>query len=147
MGIFASTDYLDRYGMPTERLQLRQHRLIGYVGELIYAPELDYVPLIDKELEPSLTSSNLMAQLRMTASGHGVCVLPCFMAEGDPRLVRVMRAEFSLIRSFWLIVHSDIRDLARVRVTSDFIAQEIRANRRLFLPRAQGGDEALAVIA
>ncbi len=148
LGLFASRDYLDRHGTPTERLQLRQHRLIGYVGELIYAPELDYVPLIDKELEPSLTSSNLMAQLRMTASGHGICVLPCFMAEGDARLIRVMRAEFSLIRSFWLIVHSDIRDLARVRVTSDFIAQEMRAHRRLFLPAPpDGGEEPLAAIA
>jgi DNA-binding transcriptional LysR family regulator len=89
-----------------------------------------------------------MAQLRMTASGHGVCVLPCFMAAGDPRLVRVMGAEFSLIRSFWLIVHSDIRDLARVRVTSDFIAQEMRANRRLFLPSTlSSGDEPFAAIA
>jgi DNA-binding transcriptional LysR family regulator len=135
LGLFASADYLERMGTPQDRGQLRRHRLIGYVSELIYTPELDYVPLIDKELEPSLTSSNLTAQLRMTASGHGICVLPCFMAAGDPRLLRVMGEDFSLIRSFWLIIHSDIRDLARVRVTSEFIAQEIRANRRLFLPR------------
>ncbi len=32
------------------------------------------------------------------------------------------------------IVHSDMRDLARVRVTSDFIVDQIRGTRQRFLP-------------
>jgi hypothetical protein len=38
------------------------------------------------------------------------------------------------IRSFWLIVHADMRDLARVRFCSEFIAEEVRAQRKLFQP-------------
>jgi hypothetical protein len=32
------------------------------------------------------------------------------------------------------IVHSDMRDLARVRVTSDFIVDQIRSTRQRLLP-------------
>ncbi len=133
LGLYASSDYLARHGAPAERADLRNHRLIGYVSELLYSPELDYIPLIGKDLEPSLTSANLLAQHAMTVAGHGLCVLPRFMTAEDPRLVRVMADSVRLLRSLWLIVHSDIRDLARVRVTSDFIAETVRADHHLFL--------------
>ncbi len=42
LGLYAAPDYLDRVGRPTTRADLVQHRLIGYVEELIYAPSLDY---------------------------------------------------------------------------------------------------------
>ena len=135
LGLYASPGYLAAQGTPVERADLKTHRLIGYVGEMIYAPELDYIPLIGKDLQPSLTSANLLAQHAMTVAGHGLCVLPRFLALNDPRLVRVMEESVALTRSFWLIVHSDIRDLARVRVLSDFIAKAVRAERHLFLER------------
>jgi hypothetical protein len=39
-----------------------------------------------------------------------------------------------LIRSFWLLIHSDLRHLSRIRVTAEFIAEEVRRNSRLFRP-------------
>lgn len=134
LGLYATDTYLARRGEPKRRADLRGHRLIGYVGELIYAPELDYVPLIEKDLTPSITSSNLVAQYAMTLAGQGLCVLPCFMARQEPRLRRVLPGVVSLTRSFWLIVHSDLRDLARVRMTSDFIVDAVKAARQSFLP-------------
>jgi len=134
LGLYATEDYLTRYGEPLRRSDLRKHRFIGYIGELIYAPELDYIPLIEKNLTPSITSSNLIAQYNMTLTGYGVCVLPRFMAIQDSRLKPVMADTVSLIRSFWLIVHSDLRDLARIRITSEFIVEAVKSMPRSFLP-------------
>jgi DNA-binding transcriptional LysR family regulator len=64
----------------------------------------------------------------------GLCILPCFMAADEARLNRVLRKDVKLVRSFWLIVHADMRELARVRFCSEFIAEEVRAQRKLFLP-------------
>lgn len=135
LGLFATTDYLGHFGEPHNVSALQEHRLIGYVPELIYAPELDYIPLISRDAEPSITSSNLVAQFSMTLADAGLCILPCFMAAGETRLQRVLRKEVTLIRSFWLIVHSDMRDLARIRFCSEFIAKEVHAERKLFLPQ------------
>jgi DNA-binding transcriptional LysR family regulator len=134
LGLYGSTEYLNRCGEPRDREVLREHTLVGYIPEMIYAEELDYIPLISKDVGPSITSSNLIAQFNMTLAGAGLCILPCFMAAREARLKRVLQRDVKLIRSFWLIVHADMRDLARVRFCSEFIAEEVRAQRKLFLP-------------
>jgi DNA-binding transcriptional LysR family regulator len=134
LGLFAAKDYLARHPPIRDRTSLRQHRFIGYIADLIYAPELDYVSLISRDLEASFASSNLIAQFHATVAGGGLCVLPYFMAVQDKRLRRILPGAVSLTRSFWLIVHSDMRDLARVRIVSEFIAQEVRNARSNFIP-------------
>jgi len=111
---------------------------ISYIDDLIFAPELDYLPSISKAIVPRIRSSNLVAQLQATAAGAGLCVLPCFLADGDPRLARVLPRQVRLIRTFWMIVHSDLRDLARIRTTCDFIAEEVSRSSARFLPDRRG---------
>lgn len=138
LGLYGSQAYLSCNLAPQHGRDLGRHRLIGYIDELIYARELDYLPLIADDLHPGLTSSNLATQLAATRAGHGLCVLPCFMAQDDPLLRRVLTDHVAVIRSFWLIVHADLRKLARVSVTADFIADQTRAARARFLPRGAG---------
>lgn len=109
---------------------------ISYIDDLIFAPELDYVPPAVKALEPRIRSSNLIAQYQACAAGAGLCILPCFLADADTRLVRMLADEVSLTRTFWMIVHSDMRDLARIRVTADFIAGAVHRAGARFLPPA-----------
>jgi len=135
LGVYGAASYLDAQPPLRDRDDLAAHRFVGYIEELVYAPELDYLSLIANGLRPGLCSSNLVAQMQATLAGAGLCVLPCFMAEAQPALRRVLAEEVSLIRSFWLLVHTDMRDLARVRVTADFIAEEVRLSRGLFMPR------------
>lgn len=133
LGLYASRDYVAAHGEPAERAQLKSHRFIGYIDEMVYAPELDYVDLVGEGLRPALATSHLMAQLSATLAGQGVCVLPCFMAD-DKRLVRLLPRTVQIYRTFWMLIHEDIAEVARVRVAAEFIADEARAARRLFLP-------------
>jgi len=132
LGLYAAPAYLEAYAPIKTVADLNGHRFIGYIDEMIYAPELDYLPLVSRDIRPSLSFSNLVGQFFAACAGHGLCILPCFMAVDEPRLVRILGDSVSLSRAFWLIVHSDMRDLARVRITADFIAQEVKAARDLF---------------
>ncbi len=134
LGLYAARAYLERHGEPSSPDDIPLHPLIGYIDEMIYAPELDYIPLIAAGLRPRLASSNLLAQYQATIAGHGLCVLPVFMACDEPRLARVLPRQVSLLRAFWLIMHEDIVDLARVRVTAEFIAEAVRGAKRMFGP-------------
>jgi DNA-binding transcriptional LysR family regulator len=136
--LYASRGYLARHGAIESRAALERHAFIGYVDELIYAPELDYAPLVAKDLRVRVKSSSLVAQLTAARGGAGVCVLPCFMGalfggEGEDALVPVLKDEVSITRTFWLITHTDMRDLARIRVAADFIAEEVQKGRGVFL--------------
>jgi DNA-binding transcriptional LysR family regulator len=72
--------------------------------------------------------------MRATTAGAGICVLPSFAAAHEPRLVPVLPERVSIVRSFYLIVHADLKDVARIRATMDFLVREVRAARPLFLP-------------
>src|SRR5262249_16736303 len=77
---------------------------IGYIDDLIFAPELDYLPQISRSIHAKLRSSNLLAQVEATAAGAGLCILPAFIAGRDPRLVRLLASEIRLVRTFWMSV-------------------------------------------
>jgi DNA-binding transcriptional LysR family regulator len=135
LGLYASTPYLADHPAPTTLEALQHHRLIGYISDLIYTRELDYLPLMAPNLRPTFTSSNLIAQLAAVRAGHGLCVLPCFIGQSEPTLHRVLSHQISLTRSFWLTVHADMRTQARVAVTADFIGHAVRSARLKFLPQ------------
>ncbi len=80
--------------------------------------------------------------MQATLAGAGVCVLPRFMATHEERLVPVLPGTVSITRSFWLIVHADLKDVARIRATMDVLVKEVKAARSLFLPPV--GDAARA---
>ncbi len=107
---------------------------ISYIDDLLYTPELDYAPPALRSVEPRLRSSTVVAQHAACAAGAGLCILPCFLADTDARLVRVLPELVNLTRSFWMIVHSDMRDLARIRVTGDFIAEAVHKAASRFMP-------------
>ena len=132
--VYASRDYLRLHGMPKKPGDLPAHRLIGYADEFIFAPELDYLPLIAPGLRASFRSSNLVAQFNAARAGEGVCVLPHFMAAQAPELVPLLAGQVQLTRSFWLLVHAELRDLAPVDLVARFLSEEMARERALFMP-------------
>ena len=56
-------------------------------------------------------------------AGVGRSLLPCRIAEGIPELSRLSGAKPVLSREMWLIVHPDLRHLARVRAVIAWIEQ------------------------
>ncbi|MET0310262.1 MAG: LysR family transcriptional regulator [Sphingomonas sp.] len=126
--LYASRAYLERHGTPEALAQLRDHRLIGYIPDLLYAPELRYLNEIDDALAPSVRSSSILAQHRLIASGVGLGVLPCFIGDGDPALVRLL-PEIRIQRSFWMVTHQDTRQLQRVRAFKDWLTALVQERR------------------
>jgi len=137
LGLFASPAYLADAPALAEPDDLHGHAVIGYIDDLIFTPELDYLDEVSRGLRARTQSSNLNAQMAMVAAGGGICVLPHFMVQGHAGLVQVLADKVCIQRSFWLVVHADLKDVARVRTTVDFIVREARAARALFLGEGQ----------
>ncbi|MEW6436355.1 MAG: LysR family transcriptional regulator [Pseudomonadota bacterium] len=133
-GIYVSKDRTDLISQIKSPNDLAQHVFVSYIDDLIFAPELEFLTDVLEEIIPRLKSSSLLAQLQVVASGAGFGILPCFLADGHPSLTRVLVREVALIRTFWMVVHSEMRNLPRIRAVGDFIASEVRSAGRLFLP-------------
>jgi len=124
--LYGTKEYLDAHPQVKEISDLKRIRGIGYVSDLIYDKELDYIPLVSPDIKPYLTSSSVHVQLEATLANGGVCILHDFIAKQYPQLQRVLPDEISFTRTFWYIVHEDYAKLQRIKVVSDKIIEHIR---------------------
>lgn len=111
---------------------LNEHRLIGYVPDLIYAPELRYLDDVPGNLSASLTSTSVNAQMQLVKNGAGIGILPCFFADIDPALQRFLADDIDIHRAFWLVIHRDMRGIARIRLFIDWLDSLVARLRPLF---------------
>jgi DNA-binding transcriptional LysR family regulator len=144
LGLYASQDYLDAMPKITAAEDLFAHRIVGYIDDLIFTPELDYLDEVAKGLRAQIQSSSVLAQMNAVAAGAGIGVIHHFMAVDEPRLVPVLPESVSITRSFWLLVHADLKDVARVRAVVDFVVRESKANRALLMGELMAGSTRLA---
>ena len=132
LALYAAPAYLDSHPPIRTTGDLCDHSFVSYIGELLHFPELDFLQHVAPDGATSVESSNLLAQLRATLAGAGLCVLPAFLAKEETGLVRVLPDEVSLTRSLWLIVHQDLAELARVKAVMRFIKEEVADARSTF---------------
>lgn len=132
LALYATPAYLDAAPPIRSAADLPSHRFVSYIGELLHFPELDFLQHVAPGGATSLESSNLVAQLKATLAGAGLCVLPAFLAQEEPGLVRVLPDEVRLTRSLWLIVHQDLTELARIKAVLRFVRDEVEGARAIF---------------
>jgi DNA-binding transcriptional LysR family regulator len=132
LGLYASRSYVGRNGPLAQKSDLKNHSFIGYIGDLIQMPELDYFDQVNAGASNRLESSNLLVQVKATTAGAGLCVLPAFIAACEPELVPILPKEIHLTRSFWMIVHANHKEIARVKIATRFIADEVRQAKASF---------------
>ena len=131
LGLYASQPYLDSHGTPASLADLAGHSLVGYVEDLLYTPSLDYTAEFLKDWHSSLAVSSAMGQTEAVRAGAGIGILHAFMAGRDTGLVPVLAAN-TLIRSYWTVVHEDLRTIRRVALVADFLAEIVNRDRAIF---------------
>lgn len=133
LGLYAARAYLDRAPPLRSTADLRDHVLIGYVPDTLYSPALDYLAEVRPGTDPDIRSSSINAQAALAVAGAGLCVLPRFIGAREPALVPVLADAVAITRSFWLVVHKDVRTVARIAAFVDWLAATVRAEREVLL--------------
>jgi DNA-binding transcriptional LysR family regulator len=133
LGIYGSESYLAEAPPINEQSDLKNHSFIDYIGDLIYTSQLDYLDEIAKGANASFQSSNIIAQLQAALGGMGLCILPYFLARPYPQLKQILPDTVRLTRSWFILMHEEQKDLARVRITVDYIVSQAVRNTDLFL--------------
>lgn len=124
----ASEGYLAENPPILTRADLKGHRLIGYIPDMIFDPELDYLADLDVERVP-LASNSVAVQLNLLRIGGGVGVAHDFALSAAPNVRRILINEVSLTRAFYMIRHEADGDDARLsrvaRALSEGLKQEV----------------------
>jgi DNA-binding transcriptional LysR family regulator len=122
----AHPDYLARSPVLATAADLRLHRLVGYIPDMIHDKELDYLTELGASTV-ALASNSVSVQLNWLRAGAGVGVVHDFALPAAPELVRLIPDQVALTRSFWLIRHADDGRVERLNRFADLLAQGLRA--------------------
>lgn len=132
LGLFATKEYLAKSPSIKNKKELRNHRFVGYIDDLLFDQDLNFMEEILPGLEANFRSSTAVAQLNAVTAGAGIGVLPFFMAYTEPELIQIL-PDHNIEKAYWLQVNPDSRQFARVRTTIDFIADQTELSKELFL--------------
>jgi DNA-binding transcriptional LysR family regulator len=81
----------------------------------------------------AVRADSLVALRELAAAGIGLAALPCYLGDGDPRLVRARRDPVKAMETaLWVLTHEDLRGTARVRAFTEFIAHAFATERDVF---------------
>ena len=109
----ASRRYL-RQHPPIKGLDdLKGHRVVGYIQDMIFDKELDYLREAGLE-RVNLASNSVSVQINWVRQGGGIGVVHDFSIPFVRGVVKLLPEAFSLTRSFSLVRHADDRRLARL---------------------------------
>lgn len=101
---------------------LKHQGLVGYIQDMIFDKELDYLSGLTTQGVP-MTSNSASVQVQMLRQGVGVGVVHDFALPFAPELRRVLTNDVSLTRAFYLVRHTSDRKSDRLnRVAAALMA-------------------------
>ncbi|WP_299815920.1 LysR family transcriptional regulator [uncultured Jannaschia sp.] len=132
MQLFASPAYIEANGMPRRMKDMTQHRLICQAqgATQVSAGAMLVRELMTYAVERTLTVNNYFGVLQSVVSDLGIGVLPDYLQQDFPQLVRVLPEVESNEVPVFLAFPEELRGSRRVQAFRDFVVEEVVAYRR-----------------
>jgi DNA-binding transcriptional LysR family regulator len=128
MHVYASPEYLKRFGTPEKPEDLDNHRLISF-GEEIRAPISNINWLLEagatKERRPILQINSSYGIYRAAVSGLGIAGLPDYMAREGANLVRILPELSGPSIETYFVYPEELRASKRISVFRDFLIRKV----------------------
>ena len=132
MRLYATSDYLAEHGTPKSMDEFAHHRLIcQHAGTAqVAAGALLVAELMSHDIPSTLTVNNYFGVLQGVLNHLGIGVLPDYITEDSPALVRVLPDVESGEVPVFLAYPEELRHSKRVAAFRDFVADEIMTYRK-----------------
>jgi DNA-binding transcriptional LysR family regulator len=132
--IYASSEYLKRFGTPQKPEDLDKHRIILYgddanppVRTINFLWEAGVRP--GYERRPVFMVNNVYGILRAVEAGIGIAALPDFMAHEASDLVRILPELSGPEVEVFFVYPEELRASKRIAVFRDFLLRKVAENR------------------
>jgi DNA-binding transcriptional LysR family regulator len=126
--MYATPDYAKTH----KDIPLKEQRFVFITGAVEWLVPLLWKKKEEGEQQSVFNSASAMAVLNAAAEGMGLVFMPCYLADIEPRLVRVTEFVEPLTMEFWLLTHPDLRHTARVKALMSYLYDKLSAESDLF---------------
>jgi len=130
--LFATQAYLDEHGTPEKMEDLSDHRLIYQRTESLQVGASSSLTrmLLSNEIPSRLMVNNYFGVLQTVLHDLGIGVLPDYVVEEHPNLVRVLPDTESEEVPVYLAYPEELRHSKRIQAFRDFVQDEIKGYRK-----------------
>ena len=124
--LYASANYLKRFGTPKSVADLQNHRLITF-GESVpsYLRNINWLETAGRSPEDRRTTtlriSNVVAIKQAVQSGAGIAMLPDYLMERESTLVQLINEAEVPTFDCYFAYPGELRNSARIQAFRDFI--------------------------
>ena len=116
--IYASSNYIENYGMPQTHEDLRKHRLILYTEDRLRIPGFAWLEQFKNEKLNFARVSRINVALRSALSSAGIAALPAYEVSDNMPLQRIF-PEPVVRQQAYVVYHESQRDSVRVHAVVD----------------------------
>jgi len=110
----------------TDLGDLKSHPVVGYIPDMIFDKELDYLSELGVA-QVQLASNSISVQLMLLRAGGGLGIVHDFAMPFAPELRLILRDAVALTRSFYLVRHASDRGSDRLTRFAEALIQGLRA--------------------
>lgn len=124
-GLYASRSYVEAHNLRPGLTGLSQLEVITWTEEWARLRGGPWLREHAPTAKITVTSDSRRVHQNACKAGIGVAVLPCRIADLEDELVCLLSPEKVLSLDLWLVVHSDLARIARIRAVADFLAKAV----------------------
>jgi DNA-binding transcriptional LysR family regulator len=120
--VYAAASYLAAHPAPASVAELSAHRLVRYASNMHKVAGPRWLEDHRGAAAASVQVDNTEVAAHVVASGGGIGVLPCAVAQSRSDMQRVFPDPVAF-NTGWLVYHESARERARVRAVVDVLAE------------------------
>jgi len=129
--VYAAPGYLASRGRPSGFDELDGHDLVLYAEQLHSAPPTRWLEAYRGTSYAASRMDSLETACQAASAGGGVTVLPAFVGDPEPELVRVFSDRVA-VNTGWIVHHESSRDASRIRTVADALVAFFHDNQSMF---------------
>ena len=117
IGLYASSNYLDKHGYPKDMEDLlKNHRIASHIESYRYIP--GWGDVLTKAAHCTFSSNSHYSVYEAIRHGLGIGIMP--LKEDVSELVNLDNLKFDFSQTLYLIVNNNTRNIPRVRAVAEY---------------------------
>jgi DNA-binding transcriptional LysR family regulator len=121
--LYGSAEYFSRCGTPKTTRELRDHRFVGYIEDLIHLSSVRWLEEGVADPAYAFYSSSMLSQMFAAAAGAGLVMLPAFSRPERFGLSAVLKDQVDVKREVWMSTLRNFQRVPRINAVLSFLTE------------------------
>ncbi len=138
VGLYASKEYLKKYGTPENPVDLDKHRIIAYGNAGDPYGDVNWPLIYGRENEaprtPAIRTNSAYAMLNAVIHGAGITSIPDYMTEDYPTLTRLFPDLTPIKLNAYFVYPEALKNSKRIAIFRDFVVAEAKKTKFNYVP-------------